>query len=535
MVPPVAVGDENQGIDFVAPTGGAGSRPAQVVFLGRDRGERARLPRGERHGGGGRCLVVKPGDRSPGGDRIDSPDTLQSVVSRTGGVEHAGPDVGMAAHDPLAVGNGDQLRLVRRLGHEIINSQLVGSAAVAIGDPVLAGEGPGEDVAAERLAQPAGAIALQVEVVVAGGTIGFAIGGAVGLEALRGVDEGPAEIGVGRAVGQVGVDIDVDRVIAELVGLDVSGIQELLVEGELDAGVGAEALLEIGVVGFPERPLAPVNPLQRLVVEIEDRRIGELEIAPEIEERGLGGDGRALEEVLGVVQPAHPVVGVGGAGGVEAHAVVGHLEAHDGGIEAGEAELGDVRILHDQRHAAGGLADHVAVDAEGGRERLDVGIGWRSAEVAADARGRVVNGLAERPPPRELVGRRGVVGLARKLLRMLRAGPQRPRFPRTPRRGGKGALVAHVGGLDLVFFLAVKRRDAQRQPVFDEHLVVVEHNAAGVVLAVLSLHLGLGPVGHRADEAGVDDAGRAAQAEEHGVRTAINFHAIRVVAVHRQA
>ena len=460
VVPPVAVGDEDQGIDFIAPAGGAGSRPAQVVFLGRNRGERARLPRGERHGGGGRCLVVKPGDRSPGGDRIDSPDTLQSVVSRTGGVEHAGPDVGMAAHDPLAVGNGDQLRLVRRLGHEIINSQLVGSAAVAIGDPVLAGEGPGEDVAAERLAQPAGAIALQVEVVVAGGTIGFAIGGAVGLEALRGVDEGPAEIGVGRAVGQVGVDIDVDRVIAELVGLDVSGIQELLVEGELDAGVGAEALLEIGVVGFPKRPLAPVNPLQRLVVEIEDRRIGELEIAPEIEERGLGGDGRALEEVLGVVQPAHPVVGVGGAGGVEAHAVVGHLEAHDGGIEAGEAELGDVRILHDQRHAAGGLADHVAVDAEGGRERLDVGIGRRSAEVAADARGRVVNGLAERPPPRELVGWRGVVGLARKLLRMLRAGPQRPRFPRTPRRGGEGALVAHVGGLDLVFLLAVKRRDA---------------------------------------------------------------------------
>ena len=63
---------------------------------------------------------------------------------------------------------------------------------------------------------------------------------------------------------------------------------------------------------------------------------------------------------------------------------------------------------------------------------------------------------------------------------------------------------------------------------------MVERNAAGLVLTVLALDLRLGAVGHGLDQPRVDDAARAAQAEEHGVRAAIYFHAIRVVTVHRQ-
>ena len=150
----------------------------------------------------------------------------------------------------------------------------------------LVGEVRGEDVATEQFTEPIVADLCQVEVVVGRGSIGLALCARILHETIRRVDEGPAQIRVYIAVGEMGRDVDIDRVTAELERLDESRIEFLAGKREFDAGLGSEALFKHRVVVLPERPFILCGSLQGLIVEIEDRRVGQLGIAPKIIQGG---------------------------------------------------------------------------------------------------------------------------------------------------------------------------------------------------------------------------------------------------------
>jgi hypothetical protein len=72
-----------------------------------------------------------------------------------------------------------------------------------------------------------------------------------------------------------------------------------------------------------------------------------------------------------------------------------------------------------------------------------------------------------------------------------------------------------------------------REHVALQHLIVIQRAAVGAIGAKLCADLGPVPAGVRLDQAGVDDACRTAETEQHRIGTTADFDPIDHIAVHR--
>ena len=95
------------------------------------------------------------------------------------------------------------------------------------------------------------------------------------------------------------------------------------------------------------------------------------------------------------------------------------------------------------------------------------------------------------------------MGFVGGLFRHFGAGAELGSFPRTHGAGEEIALVAKVGGLDLIALIRQERREAQGEDVPFQHIIVVEHKTSGRLLVELGFNLRFGAIGQGLDQATV--------------------------------
>ena len=99
-------------------------------------------------------------------------------------------------------------------------------------------------------------------------------------------------------------------------------------------------------------------------------------------------------------------------------------------------------------------------------------------------------------------------------------------------QGAVGTAVQAVGRVLFVLLVLAQKVDADGQLVLQEVLIVVERLAVGTIGAVAEIDGTECPVLGRFRRR-VDDAGRAAHAEEDGVGTALHINAVHIVTIPR--
>jgi len=489
-----------------------------------------------------RLEVAKRLGRARGDDRGD---IIQVGAGSGAEAAHVATEVG----DPVNLG---------RTGHDVIS--LAGSrrkggvrgpaSVVAVIRALhILREQAGEDMVAQDTGQEGLLIEEVVEAQVAKRreAMAVAIDVVLRVAVLAAVaDIGATDVRVVAAIEQLIVDIDTEDILAAVKEADLAILIALHVVHILETETITEEGLRNGEIGrIPTVVFRLVRTVHQQVVEVEDGVIRQRLVVVVSRAKHTRvtvvvtqtGDGRSLTK-LDATNGAINLTG----------AVQAASDASDRGLGI---DGSGARAIVDELHVAVGTTAHRSVAVP------------RSNALGPD----FTIGL------RLFVGRQtGPVGrrIDRQLVHVGKAGHRvgaglEPLGNRINRRQGARAvgvdvtaLVVHadggagvrakqlrieaqrtvdaarllVGRILLEVLVFIEGRDTNRQLILDQHVVVIERRADRVVLAVAVLDLATRLEGG-AVQAGIDDTGRATDAEQDRVRAALHIDAVDVVAVPR--